>query len=141
MVLMVAATALALLGAACSGSGNAAPTSPPTAAGPRPSSTGSVTILSPSNGQVFHGSSVNVPVKLELTGAKIVAATTTAIQPDEGHIHLYLDGQIVSMNFGLSADVSKVTAGQHILRAEFVASDHLPFNPRVITQVTFEVQS
>ena len=31
--------------------------------------------------------------------------------------------------------------GQHILRAEFVAADHRPFNPRDFTQVTFEVQS
>jgi hypothetical protein len=44
------------------------------------------------------------------------------------------------MNFSLTGDVPNVTPGQHILRAEFVASDHLPFDPRVFVSVTFVVQ-
>jgi hypothetical protein len=28
----------------------------------------------------------------------------------------------------------------HVLRVEFVASDHLPFNPRIFTAVTFQVK-
>jgi hypothetical protein len=71
-------------------------------------------------------------VVLRLTGATIVAEATTAIRPDEGHVHLYLDNQLVSMNYGLEQDVP-VTPGTHVLRAEFVAADHAPFSPRVIS--------
>jgi hypothetical protein len=77
---------------------------------------------------------------MDLSGAKIVAATTTNISPDKGHLHVYLDNQIVSMNFGLTDDIGNVKSGMHVLRVEFVASDHLPFDPRVFTAVTFEVQ-
>jgi hypothetical protein len=128
----------ALLMVACSkGGGSSGPNAQPSS---RPSSTAKVEILSPTNGQTFQGSSVDVPIKLGLTGARIVPATTKDITPDTGHIHLYLDNQIVTMNFALTGDVPNVTSGQHILRAEFVASDHLPFDPRVFVSVTFVVQ-
>jgi hypothetical protein len=119
---------------ACSkGSGSAAPSA-------RPSSTAKLEILSPKNGETFQGSDVDVPVKLGLSAARIVPATTKNISPDTGHVHIYLDNQIVTMNFSLDGDIPHVTPGQHILRAEFVASDHLPFDPRVFVSVTFEVQ-
>jgi hypothetical protein len=128
----------ALLMTACSKGGDSSgPSGQPS---PRPSSTAKIEIISPTNGQTFQGSSVDVPIKLGLSGARIVPATTKNITPDTGHIHLYLDNQIVTMNFSLTGDVPNVTPGQHILRAEFVASDHLPFDPRVFVSVTFVVQ-
>jgi hypothetical protein len=36
-------------------------------------------------------------VRLALTGAKIVSQTTTRIRPDQGHIHLLVDGELVAM--------------------------------------------
>ncbi|TMM24161.1 MAG: hypothetical protein E6F95_04695 [Actinobacteria bacterium] len=45
---------------------------------------------------------------------------------------------IVAMT-GLQTSLS-VSPGRHTLRAEFVASDHGPFRPPVLTEVTFEVQ-
>jgi len=34
-----------------------------------------------------------------------------------------------------------VTPGSHVLKAEFVAADHAPFNPRVVSaEVIFTVQ-
>ena len=78
-------------------------------------------------------------IVLQLTGAKIVPETTTAIRPDEGHVHLYVDNQLVSMNYGLEQDIP-VTTGTHVLRAEFVAADHAPFSPRVVSaDVVFTV--
>jgi hypothetical protein len=129
---------LALVTAACPRSGGSTGGTPTSA--PRPSSTAKLQIVSPTNGQTFQGASVVVPVQLALAGAKIVPATTTAITPDTGHVHLYLDNQIVTMNFSLTGEIPSVTPGQHILRAEFVAADHLPFDPRVFVSVTFEVQ-
>ena len=121
--------------AACSGS--SAASSPTPAA--RPSSPAKLTIVSPKNGQVIHGS--DVPIRVRLQGAKIVPATTADIVPDEGHLHVYIDDRLVSMNFGLTDDVSNVAPGLHVLKVEFVASDHLPFDPRVIVQEAFEVRA
>ena len=105
--------------------------------GPRPSSTATVSIAEPANGATVASGTVHVVLKL--TGAKIVDATTTTIRPDEGHVHLYLNGQVVSMNYGLEQDLP-VTPGTYVLRAEFVAADHAPFNPRVeSTEVVFTV--
>ena len=128
----------ALLMAACSKAASSGGPSAPLS--PRPSSPAKIEILSPTNGEVFKGSSVTVPIKLGLTGARIVPATTTNITPDTGHVHVYLDNQIVGMNFSLDGEVPNVTPGQHIVRAEFVAADHLPFDPRVFVSVTFVVQ-
>ena len=66
-----------------------------------------MSIQFPANGQVFHGASVTVPVKIELTGATIASTTSTTFRPDLGHLHLSLDGQIVSMNFGLTSQAGE----------------------------------
>jgi hypothetical protein len=126
---------VALITAACSGSGTDADS--PTALA-RPSSTGHLTIVSPTDGEVITSS--DVPVRVKLTGAQVVPASTTNITHDQGHLHLTLDGAIVTMNFGLTDELTGVTPGIHTLQVEFVASDHLPFDPRLIEQVTFEVQ-
>jgi hypothetical protein len=44
------------------------------------------------------------------------------------------------MSFGLHEPIRKVAPGTHLLRVEFVASDHLPWDPRVFDNVTFEVK-
>lgn len=103
------------------------PAASPTPA-PRPSSEATVSIAEPANGATVIDTSVHVV--LQLDGATIVEETTTTIRPDEGHVHLYLNGQVVSMNYGLVQDLP-VTPGTYVLRAEFVAADHAPFNPRV----------
>jgi hypothetical protein len=82
-----------------------------------------------------------VQVRLALTGARIVKITSTNLRPDEGHVHLYLDGQIISMNYQLTNVIPNVPPGQHVIRAEFVATDHAPFDPRVFAQVVFEVKA
>ena len=94
----------------------------------RPSSPATVTIVQPIAGASVQGPTVHVV--LSLTGASIVKATTTNIRPDQGHIHLYVDNVLVSMNYGLEQDLP-VHPGTYVLKAEFVAADHAPFNPRV----------
>ncbi len=100
----------------------------PTPAGSRPSSPAIVTIVSPTANQVVTGSTLQVVISLQ--GATIVAATTTAITPTTGHVHLYVDNALVSMNYGLTQTLP-VHPGTYILKAEFVAADHAPFDPRV----------
>jgi hypothetical protein len=103
----------------------------------RPKSTGKLAIEAPHDGQVVKGS--NLTLKVDLTGAKVVPATTTKITPDQGHLHVILDGKLISMNYGLSEKLPKMAAGTHLVQVEFVASDHLPFDPRVMTQAAFQV--
>ena len=114
-----------------------APTAGPSS-GPRPSSPAVVAIVQPANGAAITGDSVHIV--LALTGATIVTATTTTIRPDQGHVHLLVDNVVVSMNYGLEQDLP-VHPGTYVLKAEFVAADHAPFNPRVFsTEVFFTVK-
>ena len=104
----------------------------------RPRSTARLAIVSPSPGEVFRGNPASVPVELRLQGGRIVATTSAKAVPNRGHIHLYLDGKLISMSPGLRAKVD-VPTGQHRIEAEFVAADHGPFNPRVLASVAFTV--
>jgi hypothetical protein len=124
---LIALASAALLGA-CSQPGTPAATAGSSPLGPRPSSPATVEIVQPASGATVTGTSVHVVLKLN--GAEIVSATTTAIRPDQGHVHLYVDNILVSMNYGLEQDLP-VKPGTYVLKAEFVAADHAPFNPRV----------
>ena len=133
LLLLVLGSALALV--ACgSGAGPTQRASAPVASGARPSSPAVVGIVAPKSGDTVEGASIHIV--LSLTGAKIVAATTTAITPDTGHVHLYVDNVLVSMNYGLEQDIP-VHPGTYVLKAEFVAADHAPFNPRVWSPEVF----
>jgi hypothetical protein len=135
---IAAGVLIMLIQVACGGKGSGSPpTTQPTVAS-RPSSPAKISILSPRNGQVIHGRTLSV--HLSLKNAHIVKPTTTKIDPRKGHIHVLLDGSIVSMNYGLKDKISKLSPGTHTLRVEFVASDHLPFDPRVFQEVAFSVK-
>jgi hypothetical protein len=84
---LVIAVAVAVLASGCSTGTDAVGGTPTPDV--RPSSPAKVAILSPTNGQVVHGSSAKI--RVGLTGAKIVPATTTDIVPTKGHLHVYLD--------------------------------------------------
>lgn len=136
----IAAALVSVLAAGCS-SGSPAAGDPPATPMPtaeRPESTATLRIASPENGQFEPRG--DVPVEISLEDGEVVTETTTDLQPDEGHLHLTLDGQLVSMTSDLDAELPDVAAGTHLLRVEFVASDHAPFDPRVIQQVAFEVK-
>jgi hypothetical protein len=136
---VIAAALLAMLTAvACGGKGSGSPPTTQQSVASRPSSPAKIRILSPRNGEVIHGHTLSV--HLSLKNARIVKPTTTKINPRKGHIHVLLDGSIVSMNYGLKDKISKLSPGTHTLRVEFVASDHLPFDPRVFQEVAFEVK-
>ena len=123
----LATSAVAILLGACAGNPGPTPAVSPSL-GPRPSSPATVQVVQPAAGATVTGTTVHVVLKL--TGASIVPQTTTTIRPDEGHVHLYVNNVLVSMNYGLEQDVA-VQPGNIALKAEFVAADHAPFNPRV----------
>lgn len=137
---LLAGAALACLFAACSTPAPPSqPAGPSGAPAPRPASPARVEIVQPTANSTVTGT--NVHVVLELTGGTIVPQTTTAIRPDQGHVHLYVNNVLVSMNYGLEQDIA-VQPGPIVLKAEFVASDHAPFNPRVWSpEVIFTVHA
>jgi hypothetical protein len=114
--------------------------SPSAAAGPRPSSSATLTFAKPADGQTVSGDSVEIVLALE--GGRVVDEASTELTSDTGHVHLVLDGQLVSMTYGLvqTVDLGDVPAGSHTLQAEFVAADHAPFDPRVTAAVRFETE-
>lgn len=134
---LVAATAAAVV--ACGrgdGSESASPGLSPIA---RPSSTAQLAVLSPENGEVVRGSTVELRVELE--GAKLVPQTTTDLAPNEGHLHVLLDDELISMTGKTEQQIPDVAVGSHRLTVEFVASNHAPFDPRVVAVVAFEVRT
>ena len=137
---LVIAFGMALALAACGGSddgGGDGATGSTSTPSERPSSTAELSIVSPAVGEVVHGSTVDLRVKLR--GAKLVPVTTTDIVPDEGHLHVLLDDTLISMTEGVEQSIPDVPPGEHRITVEFVASDHAPFDPRVIAVVAFEV--
>ena len=95
-----------------------------------------ITIVQPTAGDVI--TSKSLAVKLELDGGKIVNIVSQDLTPNEGHVHVSVDGKILTQTFGLTQKLKAPNNGQHLLQAEFVAKDHGPFNPRVLSTVTFE---
>ena len=108
--------------------------------GARPSTSATLAFADPVAGASLTGDEVRVV--LELRGGRVVDGAATDLAPDAGHVHLSLDGRLVSMTFGLVqvVDLRSVSAGAHTLEAEFVAADHAPFDPRVRTVVRFETE-
>jgi len=143
---VVAALAVVVVLAASACGSTGAPTPVPTSSpippsGPpasgRPSSPAVVRIVSPTQGAVVNGPNVHIVVAVD--NATVVQATTTNVTPDTGHVHVYLDNALTYMAYSLQQDLP-VTTGTYTLKAEFVAADHAPFNPRVWSdQIIFTV--
>lgn len=132
LVVAAVVAAMVLAGACGSGGDDGSRGDAP---GERIRSTAALTITEPAtSAQVPAGT---VTVRLELEGGRIVPQTTKTLRPDEGHIHLSLDGSLVSMNYELTQAL-EVEPGKHVLQAEYVAGDHGPFDPRVVAATTFE---
>jgi Family of unknown function (DUF6130) len=135
---LIVAAAIVLTACGSSDDGGSGATGTTVPSSDRPSSTAKLSIVTPKVGEVVHGSSVDLRVKLQ--GAKLVPATTTNIVPDEGHLHVILDDTLISMTQGLEQTIPNVSPGDHRIMVEFVASDHAPFDPRVVSVVAFEVK-
>ncbi len=133
--LVVLAVILLAMAAGCASRGQTTSNAPVSQV--RPRSTAVLAIVTPTPGSLVSGTKLRV--KLSLVGARIIAETTTRLAPDEGHVHLLIDGKVVSMTYGLDQEV-EIAKGTHLLQAEFVANDHFPFNPRIIVAAPFIAQ-
>ena len=107
------------------------------ATGARPPSTASIAFAEPSSGQIVTGEELDVRVRVE--DGTVVAGSSTNLTADTGHIHVFVDGELLSMTSGQeeSIGIGDLPPGVHRLLAEFVAADHAPFDPPVTATVTF----
>jgi hypothetical protein len=103
--------------------------------GHRPSTPVKITLLSPTNGEVVDGTSVLVKVSIE--GGTITTVTTSDITPTKGHVHLYLNNQLIYMSYTLQQPITVKPGLEYSMYAEFVAQDHFPFSPRDVTPTIF----
>jgi hypothetical protein len=141
---LVLLTALLVLVTACGSAsaadstGTPAPTPYPTPVGGlghRPSSPVKITLLSPTSGEVVHGTSVLVQVSI--VGGIVTRTTTSDISPTKGHVHLYINNQLFLMAYTLSESITVKPGLEYSMYAEYVAQDHFPFDPRDVTPTIF----
>ena len=133
LVSLAACTALVVSG--CGGGDTPSEPGGGETAAQRPSSPAKIAIEAPKNGDVVKAD--NVDVKIDLQGGEVVEPSVRKVTPTTGHIHVELDGVVVSMRYGLEQTIDVPDPGTHTLRVEFVAADHSPFDPRVFADVAF----
>jgi hypothetical protein len=99
-----------------------------------------LTIESPTPNEVV---GPDFTIKLNLVGATVVPAAVVKgkLRGDQGHIHVSVDQQLISMAYSTTQDLHGIKPGRHSLQAEFVAADHLPFKNRVVAVTLFVVQA
>ena len=106
-------------------------------AGERPATSARIQIVSPTP---YQETGPDVTVQVKLIGAREVPQVSGPIRPDEGHIHVSLDGAVVAMAYQDSQVLKGLTPGEHSVQVDFVAVDHVPFRNRVTAAVVFIVR-
>lgn len=90
-----------------------------------------LTIVSPKNDEVIVGSTAHITVTV--SGGTIEPTFSTNVSPTVGHIHLYMNSELVAMSYVTATDISVDPGAEYSLYAEWVAADHGSFTPRDIT--------
>lgn len=132
--LLTLVLAIAMAAAGCGGGDDGGSSSE--TAEERPTTTARIQITAPTPNQV---TGPDVTVKIELLGGRVVERTTGELTPDEGHVHVTVDGKLVSMAYETEQVIEGLAPGPHSVAAEFVAVDHAPFTNRPKAAVLFEV--
>jgi hypothetical protein len=124
---------------ACNPFGGSAPLTPVPTTAPsptpnlaqRPSSPVTLRIVTPHDGEVLHGNTAHV--EIAVNGGEVVRDTTPDLNPLKGHVHVFLQGSLIYMDYSLKQDIKVVPGQAYALHAEWVGSDHFPFHPRDVT--------
>lgn len=101
---------------------------------PPKSTSARITILSPADGDTVRAGMVNVEVDI-----KNGSVATSASDTEGGHIHIFVDDQMVSMPYTTDTTV-QLDPGEHAITAEYVDTAHMSFEPRVTDMVTVKVK-
>ena len=94
-----------------------------------------ISITSPADNEVVPANE-KLNVQVELDNAELTTETQ-GTDPRLGHIHIYVDGSVVSMPTELNADI-ELEPGEHDLMVEYVAADHSRFEPPITDEVTVD---
>jgi hypothetical protein len=138
LLLCLTACSSAAAGGGPSGSGTPTATPYPTPSGGlghRPASPVKITLVAPVNGETIHGASVLV--RVSVTGGIVTPTLSAIISPTKGHVHLYLNNQLIYMAYTLQQEIAVQPGLEYSMYAEFVAQDHFPFSPRDVTPTIF----
>jgi len=106
----------------------------------RPVTTAGIVLMEPLPDAIVRGRVLHVVV--QITGGRIIPAATTRLRPDEGHLHVSIDGLLTGTSFSVTGDIdiSSYAVGDHVLRVEFVAGDHAPFANRQVVERLFRIE-
>ena len=133
------AVVLALLSACGGGSSPTPSATAVTQSGPavssRPSSPAKIWFISPPGSETITGSVLHIDIGI--SGAQLTTSTSTHVVPTLGHIHLYTNNELNYMNYKPTLDLPVHPGLTYAIYAEFVGTDHFPFNPRVLTPTIF----
>jgi hypothetical protein len=91
-----------------------------------------VTIVAPEDGATVSAGD-EVTIRADVEGGSMTSSTSSS-NPREGHLHIYVDGEIISMPTTLESSVT-LEPGAHTLTVEFTSADHTSFNPKVTDAV------
>jgi hypothetical protein len=111
-----------------------------TADGPSASSSAIVEIVFPAEAQdVEAGQALTLDVSLQ--GGELTDATSSS-DPDQGHLHIYVDGRLTSMPNVLEPEIpgDALDPGEHEIVVEFTQADHRSFEPPIVDIVNVQAQ-
>src|SRR5918912_644611 len=80
----------------------------------RPRSTATIEIVAPTRNQVVRTPMMEVDIRL--VGGRLTPLATTTLTPDTGHLHVSIDGQLLSMTIAERnrVDISGLADGEHL---------------------------
>jgi hypothetical protein len=96
-----------------------------------------VTITSPADGDNVPAGE-ELPVEVSLRGAELTTATASN-DPTQGHLHVFVDGEVISMPTTTASEVV-LEPGEHSIAVEFTRADHRSFDPPVIDEIEVTAQ-
>lgn len=74
-----------------------------------------------------------VPVEIDLQGGTLTAESRSE-DDTEGHLHVYVDGELVSMPATDAPEV-ELEPGSHEITVEFTQADHRSYEPRILDSI------
>lgn len=102
----------------------------------RPSTTATLDVVSPAEGQRFPTNAV--PIRVNVNGGSLAAANADRLQPGKGHLQISVDRVLVTRAAN-PVQIVQMGDGDHTIGIEYVAGDHLPFCPKVAVTRTVKV--
>lgn len=102
----------------------------------KPTTDVTIAITAPEEGAVV-AAGERFPVEVDVTGGKVASSEASS---SGGHLHLYVDGRLLSMPYSTKANV-KLEPGTHEVTVEYVDLQHASFDPPIQANVTVEAKS